>query len=378
VLITGGTGGLGSELARHLVAERGVRHLLLASRRGLDAPGAVELQAELIAHGAQVQISACDIADRAALTELLAQVPADHPLTAVVHTAGVLDDGVLGSLTRERLDTVLTPKVDAAWHLHELTKDLDLAGFVLYSSTAGVMGGAGQANYAAANTFLDGLAQHRRSQGLPATSLAWGAWEQASGMTGTLSDAHLRRITSSGGVPAITLEKGMAMFDTATASDQALVVAMPLNPASSRAAGEVPALLRALVRSTRKPVAGAAESGSDLREQLRDLPEGERVSLVADLVRARVAGVLGHSRGAVVGADKAFRELGVDSLTAIEIRNQLVAATGLRLPAGLVFDYTTVRVLADHLLSELLGDPKDLAAGGRGERVSSTTWQSHR
>ncbi|MDQ1537660.1 MAG: hypothetical protein QOE58_2053, partial [Actinomycetota bacterium] len=367
VLITGGTGALGSELARHLVAERGVRHLLLASRRGQEAPCAVELQAELIAHGADVQISACDSADRDALVELLAAIPAEHPLTAVVHAAGVLDDAVVGSLTQERLDTVLVPKVDAAWHLHELTKDLDLAAFVLYSSASGVIGGAGHANYSAANTFLDALAQHRRSQGLPATSIAWSAWEQEGGMIDALSDARIERINSAG-LPAFSLEQGMAMFDAAVATDSALIVAAPLNAASTRAVADVPALMRSLVRSTRKRAAGGA--GSDIREQLHALPEGERAGLLMDMVRGQIAGVLGHSNAAVVGVDKGFRELGVDSLTAIEIRNRMVAATGLRLPASLVFDYPTPGALAGHLLGQLLGEQGDVAAAQRTVAVN--------
>ncbi|MGO4759034.1 beta-ketoacyl reductase, partial [Streptomyces sp. 2MCAF27] len=220
VLITGGTDGLGAELARHLVTRRGHRHLLLAGRRGLAAPGAVELRDELIAHGAEVTVAACDLSERAATAELLAAVPAGHPLTAVVHTAGVLDDGVIGSLTPERLDTVLRPKVDAAWHLHELTRDLDLAAFVCYSSVSGVMGTAGQANYAAGNVFLDALAQHRRAHGLPAISLAWGAWAQGMGMTSTLSDDEMRRI-SEAGMPPLSVERGLALFDAATACDEA-------------------------------------------------------------------------------------------------------------------------------------------------------------
>ncbi|MEV0758570.1 SDR family oxidoreductase, partial [Streptosporangium sp. NPDC050280] len=194
VLVTGGTGGLGALFARHVVAERGVRHLLLTSRRGLDAPGAVELQAELIAHGVEVTIAACDMADRDAVAALLAGVDAGHPLTAVIHTAGVLDDGTIPSLTSERLEGVLRPKVDAAWYLHELTLDRDLAAFVVFSSMAGVMGNAGQGNYAAANAFLDALAQQRRAEGLAGLSLAWGLWEQETGMTGTLGAVDLRRM----------------------------------------------------------------------------------------------------------------------------------------------------------------------------------------
>ncbi|MFD8708786.1 type I polyketide synthase, partial [Kitasatospora sp. NPDC059648] len=222
VLVTGGTGALGSLVARHLVTEHGVRHLVLTSRRGLAAEGARELADELVALGAAgVEVAACDAADRDALAELLAAVPTEHPLTAVVHTAGVLDDGVVGSLTPERLEAVLRPKVDAAFNLHELTRDLDLAAFVLFSSVAGVMGSPGQGNYAAANTFLDALAEHRRSQGLAATSLAWGAWEQ-SGMAGDLGDTNLNRMNR-GGLAGLSGDEGLELFDAGWVSERALL-----------------------------------------------------------------------------------------------------------------------------------------------------------
>ncbi|MEU0486840.1 SDR family NAD(P)-dependent oxidoreductase, partial [Streptosporangium sp. NPDC006013] len=251
VLITGGTGGLGALFARHVVAERGVRHLLLTSRRGLDAPGAVELQAELIAHGVEVTIAACDMADRDQVAGLLARVDADHPLTAVIHTAGVLADGTIPSLTAEGLDAVLRPKVDGAWHLHELTRDADLAAFVMFSSMAGVVGSPGQGNYAAANVFLDALAQVRRAEGLAGLSLAWGAWAQDAGMTGTLGEVEMRRISRTG-VPALSAEQGLAAFEAAVGSDRAVVVPVRLELSALRAMGEVPHLMRGLVRTGRR------------------------------------------------------------------------------------------------------------------------------
>ncbi|MEU8206873.1 type I polyketide synthase [Streptosporangium sp. NPDC049046] len=361
VLITGGTGGLGALFARHVVAERGVRHLLLTSRRGLDAPGAVELQAELIAHGVEVTIAACDMADRDAVAALLAQVPVEHPLTAVIHTAGVLVDGTIMSLTPERLDSVLRPKVDAAWHLHELTQDLDLAGFVLFSSLAGVIGNAGQGNYAAANVFLDALAQVRRAEGLAGLSLAWGAWAQDAGMTGTLGEIEMRRINRTG-IPALSAEQGLAAFEAATASGRAMVAPVRLEPSALRAMGEVPHLMRGLVRAGRRlAVSTSAGGDSELLRRLAGLDEAEQVRLVVEVVRAQAAVVLGHDSGEAVQPGREFRELGFDSLTAVDLRNRLNVATGLRLPTTMVFDYPTPAALARFLVSELLGR-EDLSA----------------
>ncbi|MFF4160625.1 SDR family NAD(P)-dependent oxidoreductase [Streptomyces sp. NPDC001678] len=358
VLITGGTGGLGGVLARHLVVERGVRHLLLASRRGPAAPGAAELVDELAALGAETTLVACDTSDRAEVKGLLAGVPSARPLTAVIHTAGVLDDGIVTSLTPDRLATVLRPKADAAWHLHELTKDLDLAAFVLYSSISGVMGSAGQANYAAGNVFLDALAHHRRLLGLPAQSLAWGAWAQGSGMTGALSQADMQRIAASG-VPPLTVAQGLALFDAAVGLDEPYVV--PIGPASGarRAQGEVPPLLRGLVKGGRRMASAAGDSAATaagLARQLREIREEERVRFAVELVRAEAARVLGHASPEAIGAKKGFQDLGFDSLTAVELRNRLTASTGLRLPATLTFDYPTPVSLAEHLVSQLVGE----------------------
>ncbi|GES10223.1 polyketide synthase [Acrocarpospora macrocephala] len=353
VLITGGTGGLGALFARHVVAERGVRHLLLTSRRGLDAPGAVELQAELIAHGVEVTIAACDMADRDAVAALLARVPAGHPLTAVIHTAGVLVDGTIPSLTPERLDSVLRPKVDAAWHLHELTRSSDLAGFVVFSSLAGVMGNAGQGNYAAANAFLDSLVQLRRAQGLPGSSLAWGLWAQGTGMTGELGAINLQRMARAG-MPALSAEQGLAVFEAATASARAAVVAARLDLSVLRRFPEVPHLMRGLVRAGRRSAVSTSLGGdADLVRRLAGLGDAERVRLVTELVRAQAAAVLGHASADAVQARREFRELGFDSLTAVELRNRLNAVTGLRLPATLIFDCPTPASLAEYVLAEI-------------------------
>ncbi|WP_147264828.1 beta-ketoacyl reductase, partial [Streptomyces sp. NBRC 110611] len=291
-------------------------------------------------------------ADQAAVAALVASVPVEHPLTAVVHTAGVLDDGVVTSLTPERLSAVLRPKADAAWHLHEATEGLDLAAFVLYSSISGVLGTAGQGNYAAGNVFLDALAGHRRAHGLPAHSLAWGAWAPSGGMTATLSEADMQRIASYGATP-LTAEQGLALFDAATATDASHLVALGPVAAGSRDRGPVPPVLRGLVKGARRSAAGAT-SGTDvsveLVRRLREARPEERSRVMADVVRAEAAAVLGHASAKAVDARREFKELGFDSLTSVELRNRLSAATGLRLTATLVFDYPSPAALADHLV----------------------------
>ncbi|MFJ9821130.1 SDR family NAD(P)-dependent oxidoreductase [Streptomyces sp. NPDC101151] len=361
VLLTGATGALGRILAHHLVAERNVRHLLLLSRSG--APD--DLVAELTERGAEVTSAACDVADRAALAAVLDAVPADRPLTAVIHAAGVLADGVLTSLTPERIDTVFRPKADAAWNLHELTADLDLSAFVLFSSSAATLGSPGQANYAAANAYLDALAVHRRTLGLPAHSLAWGLWAQAGGMTGTLDETDLTRIAR-GGVAPLETEEGLALFDAALRGEDPAVLPVKLDMASLRAQGEgLAPLFRTLVPVRRAGAATGpvAAGGADaLRDRLAGLLEAEREPFLTELVQSHVATLLGYRSAQDVGRTLAFRELGFDSLAAVELRNRLSAATGLRLPATLVFDHPTPAELARHLLGELTGTLAEAAA----------------
>ncbi|WP_372442787.1 SDR family NAD(P)-dependent oxidoreductase [Streptomyces pactum] len=372
VLITGGTGTLGALFARHLVTAHGVRRLLLTSRRGPDAPGAAELVAELAGLGATATVVACDAADRDALAATLADIPAAHPLTAVLHAAGTLDDGIVPTLTGERLETVLRPKTDAADHLHELTRHLDLAAFVLFSSVAGVLGTAGQANYAAANAYLDALAARRRAAGLPALSLAWGYWAEASGMTGHLDGGDVRRLARTG-VAAMSSEAGLALFDAALtgATDQAALVPVRLDPrALTAAAGEdgVPHLLRGLVRTPRRRAARAttagtpAAGGSGLAGRLAGLSEADALRLLTDLVREHAGAVLGHGSGGAISAARSFREHGFDSLAAVELRNRLTTATGVKLPATVVFDHPSAADLARHLHGKLVARRSAAAA----------------
>jgi malonyl CoA-acyl carrier protein transacylase/NADP-dependent 3-hydroxy acid dehydrogenase YdfG len=350
VLITGGAGLLGGLLARHLVDTCGVRHLLLASRQGPDAPGAAALRADLTALGASVTLLACDVADRAELAGLLAQVPAEHPLTAVVHAAGLMNGATLGSLTLRQVDTVLRPKVDAAWYLHELTLEQDLAAFVLYSSVGGMVLPAGQANYAAANVFLDALAQHRQASGRPATSLAWGPWE------GTEEQVDLSRLRRSGILP-FTAADGLAQFDAALGAPDAVLVPVRLDEDLLRGQVGPPALLRALARPAAgvRPGVGAPDPAS-LQEALARQPASERKQTVLGLVRRHAAAVLGYDTPRAVDPVTGFTDLGLDSLAGVELRNRLAAATALRLPATLIFDYPNATRVTEHVLAELFPD----------------------
>ncbi|WP_223839925.1 type I polyketide synthase, partial [Nocardiopsis deserti] len=363
VLVTGGTGTLGSLVARHLVVGHGVRSLVLTSRRGLAAEGAAELEAELTGLGARVRVVACDAADREALAALLGEVPEEYPLTGVVHCAGVLDDATFTALTPEQMGSVLRPKVDAAWNLHELTRDLDLSAFVLFSSIAGTVGNPGQANYAAANTFLDGLAQHRRAQGLPATSLAWGLWAESTGMTGHLDQADIARMHRTGIAP-MTNEQGLALFDAALVLDQSALVTAPLDTSALRAlaaADGLSPILRSLVRTPARRTAAGSSGGRSLADRLTTMPAADRHSALLELVRSNVGAVLGHGSEASIDVDRAFRDLGFDSLTAVELRNRLKDATGLRLPATLVFDHPTPMALTTYLVGRLVGTDEPVA-----------------
>ncbi|WP_229076722.1 type I polyketide synthase [Actinoplanes sp. DH11] len=360
VLITGGTGTLGGLVARHLVAAHGVRHLLLLSRSGPAAGGSADLIDELRAGGADATVRACDIADREALAAALAAIPGEYPLTAVVHAAGDLDDGGLAELTPQRLDRVWRPKARAAWHLHELTRDLPLAAFVLFSSSAATFGGAGQANYAAANAYLDALARHRAARRLPALSIGWGLWEQRSALTGGLDDRDLARIARAGMVP-LPAPAGLRLLDAAWDRAEAHLVAAALTPGKDTGT-EVPALFRGLTRTRTRRVTAGAGADSDLARRVTAGSDVDAERILTDLIRGHAAAVLGHAGGGTVDAGRAFRELGFDSLTAVELRNRLAVATGLRLPATLIFDYATPATLARHLTGLLRGTGPAAAA----------------
>ncbi|MGW7823914.1 SDR family NAD(P)-dependent oxidoreductase [Streptomyces puniciscabiei] len=353
VLVTGATGTLGRLVARHLVTEHGARHLLLVGRRGTAAEGMPEFAAELRELGASVTVAACDVTDRDALSGLLADMPAAHPLTSVIHAAGVLDDGVVEQLTPERLERVIGPKIEAALVLDELTTGIDLENFVLFSSAAGVVGNPGQANYAAANAALDALAERRRAAGRPALSLAWGLWAPASGMTGHLTETELARLAREGS-GALTAEEGLALFDAAMASGRTTVV--PARLGTARLPQPVPHLLRGLVRGSARRTAArsAAATDSGLVERLAALTEAERAAHVLELVREEASRVLGMRLAEAVRADQPLRELGLDSLLAVELRNRISDRIGARLPATLLFDHPTPARLTDHLLNTVL------------------------
>ncbi len=354
---------LGGLVARHLATAHGVSNVLLAGRRGDDVRLAA-LATDIERLGAKAVTAGCDVSDRTELAALLATVRDAHALTAVVHCAGVLDDGVVTALTPERLDRVRRAKARSAWHLHELTRDLDLSAFVLFSSAAGVLGAPGQANYAAANPFLDALAHHRRATGLPGTALACGPWDLSGGVAG---EAELRR-TARGGVAAVTPEEGLALFDAAVGMAEPVLVPLPLDRRRLRslvatAHPELPVALRGLVPSAPVPERGPLTPRRTERPdavtpaRLAGTTAAARTDALSELVHATAASVLGFSSPAAIEDDASFPELGLDSLTAVEPRNRLATGTGLSLSATVVFDHPTPAALTGHLERELAAAP---------------------
>ncbi|MFC3586298.1 SDR family NAD(P)-dependent oxidoreductase, partial [Streptantibioticus rubrisoli] len=359
VLVTGGTGTLGAHVARHL-ARNGAQHLRLVSRRGLDAPGATELRDELAELGAQVTVSACDIADRDALAALLADIPADRPLTAVVHTAAVLDDGVIEGLTREQVDAVLRVKVDGTLNLHELTRDLDLSAFVMFSSFAATFGAPGQGNQAPGNAFLEALAEQRRADGLTATTINWGPWGDGSAVGGAIGDRMRRH-----GINEMAPERAVVALGHVLDRDETALTVIDMDwkrfalaftaDRARRLLHELPEA-REVIDNAQSDTADDLTGGVPLTKQLAGLPGTEQERLVLELVRGAVAAVLGFSGAEAVEANRAFKELGFDSLTAVELRNRLGAASGLKLPPTLIFDHPTPSAVAAYLRAEVLPD----------------------
>jgi polyketide synthase 12 len=372
VLITGGTGTLGGQVAEHLVRIWGVRHLLLVSRSGSDAPGAMELADRLGELGAGVRIVAADVADPTAVTSLVTGIDAAHPLTGVIHAAGVLDDAVVTSQSPERLARVWGAKAVAAANLHTATAHLPLAMFVMFSSAAGVMGSPGQANYAAANAFCDALASHRQDLGLPGVSVAWGLWAEASGMTGHLAEADLARMSRSG-IAAMSSEQALRLLDAACwhGDPQPTAVDLDVRALSAQPAEALPALLRALTTDARgttaRRTAATGVPAAGLVGRLAVLPPDEQQRVLLDLVRAQAAAVLGHTDAGAVPSETSFKDVGFDSLTAVELRNRLAAATGLRLPATFIFRHPTPSAIADDLREQLCPAAADPAVPVFGE-----------
>ncbi|MFC9948664.1 type I polyketide synthase [Streptomyces pratensis] len=370
VLVTGATGAVGAAVARRLAAE-GAEHLLLTSRRGPDAPGADGLVRELTATGTGVTLTACDVSDRSALAALLDSVPAQHPLTAVVHLAGTLDDGVLDALDADRFARALGPKADAARHLHELTAGLDLSAFVLFSSLTATVGGAGQANYAAANAYLDALAEHRHAAGLPATSVAWGPW----GGDGMAAHDTVRASARAMGMSLLDPDTALTALrraldggdTTVTVADVDWSVFAPVFTTTRPSP-----LLSALPEARRAGGSDGANAADGFAEKLAGLTGGERERALQDLVCGQAATVLGYGDAGAVEPTSAFRDLGFDSLASVDLRNRISGAAGVPLPATLVFDYATPAALAKYLGTELAGaDTSVDAVVAEFERVAA-------
>lgn len=353
VLITGGLGDLGRRMAVWLASTHGVRDLVLTSRRGEQSPGAEAAVAELAELGAHVTIAACDSADREGLARVVQMFGGDRPLRGVVHASGVLDDGALSALTAERCDAVLAPKVDGAWHLHELTEGMDLDLFVMFSSIASVMGAPGQGNYAAANAFLDALAQLRVSAGLAATAVAWGPW-QGDGMAAGLSEVDRARFSQLG-LDQITPSEGVELLARAVQSRRALTMAAAFDlPRMERYFSEhggIPPLLRSVLSGG----GGRGAAGRvDLRTLLATADPAEHGRLVLQAVCGQVAKTLGFSSTDDVDVTLPLQDIGIDSLSAVLMRNQLADLTGLALPAKIAFDHPNIVALAGYLHGRLV------------------------
>lgn len=355
VLVTGGLGDLGGRIARSLVTSHGICDLVLTSRRGIESPGADAFVAELAKLGAKATIVGGDIADIDSLRSMM-QFTVDRPLRGVIHAAGVVDSGVLSSLTPQKCATTFAPKVDGLWNLHQLTKDMDIDLFMMFSSISGIMGLPGLGNYAAANSFMDSLAYLRRAQGLPATSVAFGTWG-GDGMATTListTRAHLSQL----GLGFLAPEVGLKLFEQAVHQGRALTVAAVLDLQRLKAyyedQGGVPPFLRSMLGQSKvkKPVDRAV----NLRDMLVDAAPEQHGSIMLRLVQETVARALGYTRIDDVDVSRPLLELGIDSLTAVLIRNHLATLTAMALPPNIALLHRDLKSLSKFLLSLLLGD----------------------
>ncbi|WP_455681954.1 type I polyketide synthase [Streptomyces sioyaensis] len=362
VLITGGTGGLATLLAEHLITHHHIRNLTLASRQGPNHPNATHLTQHLTQLGAHITLTTCDVSNPTQLTHLINNTPR---LKAIIHTAGTLQDATLTNQTPHHLNTTLTPKADAAWHLHHTTQHLNLTHFILYSSAAATLDPTGQANYAAANAFLDALAHHRHTQNLPAQSLAWGLWTQNTGMTTHLTQTDLNRMNNGPLLP-LTTTQNLTLFDTALTTHHPTLLPIRLNPHHNHT--HHPLLHTLHPPTPTRPTAHTTtttnthQDHASLEERLAPLGDDERRHLLEDLICGEVAGVLGHADGSSLDPARSFQDSGFDSLTAVELRNRLKGVTGQRLSATLVFDYPTPQTMAKYLLEELLPAVEEIEA----------------
>ncbi|MCA1188437.1 SDR family NAD(P)-dependent oxidoreductase [Saccharopolyspora sp. 6T] len=369
VLLTGGTGGLAAEIAAHLVAACGATHLVLASRRGPRAAGAEELRARLLELGAQrVDLASCDVTRREQVADLLGSIDPAQPLIGVVHLAGVLADATVGGMTAEQIDRVVAPKVDALVHLHELTAGADLRMFATFSSAAAAVGSAGQGNYAAANAFLEAVTAQRGAGGPAGTALAWGMWATEDGMRGQVGDADIARLHRSGFRP-ITTAEAVTAFSAGISADLPVLLPVPVERAQLRrlaGSGGLPALMRGIA-----PAGAADGSAASFAERVRGLPGQARLAAVVDVVRTHVARILGHDSGSQVDVGTAFFDMGFDSLSAVELRNELATATGTSLPPTLLFDHPDITSVAEHVLDRLAPEPAPAPAPAEPEPVSA-------
>jgi acyl transferase domain-containing protein/NADPH:quinone reductase-like Zn-dependent oxidoreductase/acyl carrier protein/SAM-dependent methyltransferase len=365
-LVTGGLGSLGLLVARWLV-DRGARHLALVGRRGAteEARGVV---AELERAGAQVAVAAVDVAREDEIARLVAGIDARMPpLRGVIHAAGVLDDGMVRQQSWERFERVLAPKMAGAWNLHGVTRDRELDFFVLFSSAASLLGWPGQGNYAAANAFLDALAHHRRGAGLPAVSINWGPWGGV-GMAASLDPRAQARRTQQG-IALLPTEGALVSLERLLGhrSPQVAVLALDLSKALEALPAARGPLFADLVRTV--PPQKDRPSGPprpELVDQLEQAPAGKRRGVVLTHVRAQVLSVLGLDPSSVRDAHQGFRDLGMDSLMALELRNRLQRSVGRGLPPTLAFDFPTIEALTGHLVDDVLALPSPVA---RAEEV---------